>query len=84
MCRDAYLLTSDIEEIYRKIKNSEKGMSSFIMNAKRVGTKIKSGPHSYYIYQDEEALFKVFQEHLSSELKALGIDCFGRLMQYVS
>lgn len=52
MCRDAYLLTSDIEEIYRKIKNSEKGMSSFIMNAKKVGTKIKSGPHSYYIYQE--------------------------------
>ena len=36
---NAYLSTSDVEELYRKIKRSEKGMTSFIRDAKKVGTK---------------------------------------------
>lgn len=82
--KDTYLSTSNIEEIFRDVKKSEKGMTAFIKDAKGVGTKMKNGTHSFYIYKDEEALFKVFQKHLPNELKALGIDCFGRLMQYVS
>ena len=81
---NAYLSTSDVEELYRKIKHTEKGISSFIRDAKKVGTKIKKGPAGYYLYKNEEALFEVFKKHLPNELKALGIDCFGRLMQYVS
>ncbi len=81
---DTYLATQNIEEIFRDVKKSEKGMSAFIKDAKRVGTKMKNGSHSFYVYKDEEALFKVFQKHLPDELKSLGIDCFGRLMQYVS
>lgn len=79
-----YLSTNEVETIYRRVKNSEKGMTAFIKNAKKVGTKIKEGPVVYYLYKEEEALFDVFQKHLPMELKALGIDCFGRLMQYVS
>lgn len=82
--KDTYLSTSNIEEIFRDVKKSEKGMTAFIKDAKGVGTKMKNGTHSFYIYKDEEALFKVFQKHLPNELKSLGIDCFGRLMQYVS
>lgn len=81
---NAYLSTSDVEELYRKIKRSEKGMTSFIRDAKKVGTKMKKGPAVYYLYKNEEALFEVLKKHLPNELKALGIDCFGRLMQYVS
>lgn len=78
--KSAYLLTSDIQEIYRQIKNSNQGMTAFINDAKKVGTK----ENGYYLYKDEEALFKVFQKHLSKELTGLGIDKFWRLMQYIS
>lgn len=81
---NAYLSTSEVEEFYRKVKNSEKGMSAFIKDAKKVSTKMKKGPAVYYLYKNEEALFEVLKKHLPNELKALGIDCFGRLMQYVS
>ena len=77
---NAYLSTSEVEELYRKVKNSEKGMSAFIKYAKKVGIK----QNGYYLYKDEEKLFEVFKNHLANELKSLGIDCFGRLMQYVS
>lgn len=79
-----YLSTNEVETIYRRVKNSEKGMTSFIRDAKKVGTKMKKGPAVYYLYKNEEALFEVLKKHLPNELKALGIDCFGRLMQYVS
>ncbi len=79
-----YFSTNEVETLYRKVKNSEKGMTAFIKDAKKVGTKIEDGPAAYYIYKDEDALFNVFKKYLPDELNSLGIDCFGRLMQYVS
>ena len=53
LTKSPYLLTSDIQEIYRQIKNSNQGMTAFINDAKMVGTK----ENGYYLYKDEDALF---------------------------
>lgn len=79
-----YLTNSDIEEIYRKIKASRKGITAFKKDAQAISSKLPEDNGYRIVYKDEEALFKVFQKHLSKELTGLGIDCFGRLMQYIS
>lgn len=76
-----YIGTTELEEMYRSVKGSEVGMRQFISAAKETASKTKNGA---LIYKDELALYKVFEEHLSLELSSLGIDCFGRLMQYIS
>ncbi len=79
-----YFTTSEIEGIYRKLKRTGKGITAFKKDTRAVASKVSVGPESRIVYKDEEALFEVFKKHLPNELKALGIDCFGRLMQYVS
>lgn len=77
----AYLSTSDIEEIYEQVKGSRKGINSFLREARKLGSRTKNGA---FVYKDENALFIVFEKYLKYELEIKGIDCFGRLMQYVS
>lgn len=77
-----YLGTKDLEEIYEKIKGSQKGMRGFVSKAQqKIGTRTESGA---YIFKDEQALFEIFQQYFAEELRLKGIDCFGRLMQYMS
>ena len=64
---NAYLSTSEVEELYRKVKNSEKGMSAFIKDAKKVGIK----QNGYYLYKDEEKLFEVFKCPIISNIVTL-------------
>ena len=77
----AYLSTSDIKEIYRMVKGSEEGMASFVKEAKQIGSRTK---RNAYVYKDEERLYDIFEKHIGEELARRGIDCFGRLMQFVS
>lgn len=77
----AYLNTADIEEIFEKVKGSRKGITPFLRDAKKIGSRTKKGA---FIYKDETALYNVFERYLKDELDIKGIDCFGRLMQYIS
>lgn len=76
-----YLSTSEIEDAYEKIKGSRKGITAFLAEVKKIGSRTKNGA---FVYKDEEALYQVFERHLKDELEIKGIDCFGRLMQYIS
>ena len=76
-----YMGTTDLEEAYKRVKGSEEGMRGFIKDSRRVATKTKNGS---FIYMDEVALYTVFESHLRTELNQHGIDCFGRLMQFIS
>lgn len=78
---NAFLSTSEIESAYEKVKGSRKGITSFLTEVRRLGTRTKNGA---FVYKDEEALYQVFERHLKDELEIKGIDCFGRLMQYIS
>lgn len=77
----AYLNTADIEEIFEKVKGSRKGITPFLRDAKEIASKTRNGK---YVYKDETALFIVLEKHIGKELQQRGIDCFGRLMQYIS
>ena len=77
----AYLSTSEIELFYIRIKGSRKGISSFLNDAYKVASRTINNKR---IYKDEHKLYEVFEKHLAKELNARGIDCFGRLMQYVA
>ena len=77
----AYLSKSDIEEIYVKIKGSRKGITGFLRDSKKIASKTRNGA---LVYKDEEALYNVFEKYLENELKAYGINNFGRLMQHIS
>lgn len=77
----AYLSNSDISEVYEKVKGSDKGINAFIKDAQRVASKSKANA---YIYKDEMALYYVFEKHLGKELAQIGVDSFGKLMQYIS
>ena len=77
-----YLGTKDLKEIYEKLNGSPKGMNGFVSTAQQtIGSRTESGA---YIFKDEAALFELFQQYFAKELQLKGIDCFGRLMQYMS
>jgi len=76
-----YMVTADITEIYYQIKGSSKGLENFKKDAKNIAKRTRKGA---FVYTDELALYKIFEKHLKPELDSHGIDCFGRLMQYIS
>lgn len=81
-----YLTLSDVEKIFFVINDlSDKGLRQFADRARVIATKVPSGKASYrYQFENEVALFELFREVLPLQLKSKGIDCWGRLMQYIS
>jgi len=78
--KHVYFNLQDVEEIYEQVNGGRKGVNRFLDEAKTVATWC----HGHYEFRDEEALFEVFERFLPNILEARGIDCFGRLMQYIS
>lgn len=81
-----YFTLSDVEEIYYVLNNrSAKGFKQFAEKAREIAIKLPSKKTDYfYQFMDEAALFELFQETLPTQLQSKGIDCWGRLMQYIS
>lgn len=81
-----YLTLADVEKIYKVVNNhSTNGLRKFLKRAKEIAVQLPREKGRWlYQFRDEDALFKLFQEALPTELERLGIDCWGRLMQFVS
>lgn len=81
-----YFTLSDVEEIYYVLNNqSSKGFEKFATKAREIAIKLPSKKTDYfYQFMNETALFELFQEVLPEQLQSKEIDCWGRLMQYIS
>lgn len=81
-----YLTLSDVEKIYFVINNlSATGFKQFADKARELATKVPSVKTDFrYQFDNEAALFELFLEVLPLQLRSKGIDCWGRLMQYIS
>lgn len=81
-----YLTLSDVEKIYLVINNlSDIGLRQFADKARVIATQVPNRKSGYrYQFKDEVALFELFLEALPLQLESKGIDCWGRLMQYIA
>ncbi len=75
----AYLNLEDVDQIYIRLRGTDRGINSFNARVKKVAIK-KNGA---YIFMDESALFDFCKEYFKDELTVRKISSFGELMQYV-
>ena len=81
-----YFTMYDIKKIYKVLNNlSTKGFKDFEVKSREIAVTIPNGKNQfYYQFRNEAALFNFFKEALPIQLEQKGIDCWGRLMQYIS
>ena len=81
-----YFTMSDVAKIYLALNNkSTDGLKQFAEKAKEIAVKMPSKKTDYvYQFVNESALFELFQQALPNQLRSKGIDCWGRLLQYIS
>ncbi|MCI8655489.1 MAG: hypothetical protein HFJ48_06470 [Clostridia bacterium] len=76
----SYFNMEDIKNVYVKLNHgSENGATRFMNKAKMVATKNKN----YYLFKDEMALFRLFQEEVPELLARWKITCWNELVQFM-
>lgn len=76
-----YLCLADVEKIYTVLNGgSRKGITNFLADAKGIAEKTTD----YYLFKNEENLFKLFKKQFGNELSNLHITSWGELMAFVS
>lgn len=74
-----YFCLEQVKDIYFRISGKTPS-SKFIEEAKSIAKKTKGGT---YIFDDENALFALYQKYIGYIFNLKGIENFGKLMQRV-